>query len=213
MKKALLLCKAVLILACLPFLLGQQECQVDQALMDLFKQKTGTVPAGQNALYITNLTFMDSTTKTSMFLSETGTLINDAVKEGIALAQKTNPNIKHNEAGHLIQDTDENVKKLIEITYDPNLTGAQKLGKFQSEMMTPNNVDVIVSGQFIDQGAQVQVRPFTIDRVNQKVVLKDATFAKADFVCADPNSASKKVLCKGAYEEIAKLVKELLEQL
>ena len=211
MKKALLLCKAVLILACLPFLLGQQECQVDQALMDLFKHKTGTVPAGQNALYITNLTFMDSTTKTSMFLSETGTLINDAVKEGIALAQKTNPNIKYNEPGHLIQDSDESVKQLIEITYDPALSGAQKYDKFERKMMTPNNVDVIVSGQFTDQGASVQVRPFTIG--NEKVVSKEATFAKADFVCADPNNAGKKILCRGAHEEIARLVKELLEQL
>ena len=176
-------------------------------------QQQEEIPLKITERYITTLAFIDGNTKKSLLNSEIGMLIQTAIQDGIGQVQKSIPSIKYNQKGHNIPDNEETIKKLIDITYDPTLSGVQKLEKFEREMMTPNNVDVIISGQFIDQGASARVRPFTIDRISQKVISKDVTFDKADFVCADPNDANKKILCKDTHEEIVKLVKELLEQL
>jgi hypothetical protein len=192
--------------------MGNENCQIEQQLMDMLNQKIKP-PKGKNSIYISHLTFMDPTTGTAMFQTEAGALINDAVINGINQAQKVNPSFKHNVSGHTLDDTDANVNKLINITFDPNINKRDKISRIISELMDPANIDVIVTGQYIEKGQIVDVRPLIIVKKEKKIVTKMAEYKKTEFLCSDPNNQSNKVLCQGAHEHISKLVKDLLEQL
>jgi len=204
--------KLFIILALFPLIMGNENCQIQQQLMDMLNQKIKP-PQGQHDIYISHLTFMDPTTGTSIFQTEAGKLINNAVINGINQAQKKNPSFKHNAAGHILEDTDANVNKLVNITFDPNMNKGDKISKIIDQLMDPSNIDVIVTGQYFEKGAIVDVRPLIIVKKERKIVTKVAQYKKSEFLCSDPNNPSMKVLCQGAHDEISKLVKELLEQL
>ena len=188
------------------------QFQINELFWEMINQKFQP-PKGQGHIYVTHLTFMDPVISSSMLQTEEGTLINDAVKNGIHLAQKTNNSLKHNEKGHIIEDIDNNVHKLINVALVSKISKQDKITKIISEMMEPANVDVIVTGLYIDKGQVVDIRPFTIVKQDQKIVTKIATFKKKDFLCPDNMKKGTKVLCKEAYDEISKLVQELLESL
>ena len=164
-------------------------------------------------LYVSHLSFMNPTTSTSLFYTNTGKLINDAVIKGINLAQKNVPFIKHNAAGHILEDNDAQANTLVDITFDRTMNKGDKLHKIIEKLMTPADIDVIITGQYIDKGGNVDVRPFIIIKNERKIVTKAVLFKKAEFLCPDPIKKSNTVLCKDAQEEISRLVKELLEQL
>ncbi|RKZ39339.1 MAG: hypothetical protein DRQ41_10700, partial [Gammaproteobacteria bacterium] len=83
-----------------------------------------------------------------------------------------------------------------------------------NEMMVPAQVDVIVTGQFVDDQEKIKVKPFIIIKKSQKIVAKSLIFLKNEYICADPVNPKKRALCSNTYEEIAQTVKELLlEQL
>jgi len=208
-KNHIIIIKIFIMFAAFPLLMGNQNCQIDKKLLEIFNQKISP-PSNQSSIYITHLSFMDPTSGGSLIQTEAGKLINDAVINGINLAKKTNNSIKHNEPGHLIKDTDGKVNELVNITFDPNLTRNEKITKIINDMMKPANVDVIVTGQYIDKGQTIDVRPLTIVRHEQKIVTKIATFSKENFICKDPNNPNVKTLCTDAHDQISELVKELL---
>jgi len=200
----------------LPLFMGQEDCQINdtvQQLMDTLNKKMPP-PPGQDKLYITHLTFMDALTKTSIANTEVAELINEAVIKGMTEAQNKNNKLAINEPGHLIENTDNNNNNLVNTTFDPNLDKNDKINKIINEMMTPNNVDVIVTGHYIDdaQNPKVSVRPLVIVKHNQKIVTKNLQFTKSELMCTDPNS-QKKILCRAAHDQIAQAVQELLEEL
>jgi hypothetical protein len=205
------------IFSLLPIFMGQDDCQVNETINKLFDtmNKKLTTPPGQSKLYITHLTFMDALTKTSIANTEVAELINDAVIKGMNEAQKNNPKLAINEPGHIVPNTDKNNNDLVNVTFDPNLTRNQKVNKIITDIMNPNNVDVIVTGHYIDdaQNPQVHVRPLVIVKHNQKIITRNLQFAKTELICTDPNTANRKILCKGAHDQIAQAVQELLEEL
>ena len=140
-------------------------------------------------------------------------LINEAVVDGIEQARKVNPAIKFNVPGHKIRNTDDNVNKLIGRMFDINLTPSEKILNIINNMMEPAGVDVIVTGQFIDEQDRINMKPVVIIKSTQKILAKSLTFLKADYICTDTVDSRKKALCPKTYEEIAQAVKELLEQL
>lgn len=206
----------IAILSLLPLFMGQDDCQVNETINKLFDtmDKKLTTPPGQNKLYITHLTFMDALTKTSIANTEVAELINEAVIKGMNEARKNNPKLAINEPGHIIDNTDKNNNDLANTTFDPNLTKNQKITKIIMQMMTPNNVDVIVTGHYIDdaQNPKVSVRPLVIVKLNQKIITRNLQFTKSELICTDPNS-NKKTLCRGAHDQVAQAVQELLEEL
>jgi len=154
---------------------------------------------------------MDPTTGSSLFHTKEGVLLNHAIVNGIKFL--SSKQIKHNEANHSIKDTDYNFKTLVNITFDLNLTKSEKISKIINEMMIPNNVDIIVTGQYIDKGKVVYVRPIIIEALGQKIITKIAIFQKDQFICKDSNDQNVKTLCPYAYDKIAALVTELLESI
>lgn len=208
----------LLILAFMPFLMGQQECPVSQSLLDALRDLLqvkitgGSQGGGAQDTYVTRLSFIDAKTRTQIQTLESE-LINEAVVDGIQQACKANPALKFNVPGHMIKDTAGNVNKLIDFIFDPNLTPAERNLKIIKGMMDPAQVDVIVTGQFVDEQEKIQVKPITIVKRNEKTVAKSLTFLKENYICKDPVNPKKKALCSNTYEEIAQAVKELLEQL
>lgn len=184
-------------------------------LLSMINEKLPIPPPGQNKLYITNLSFMNASTQSTMANTEMAELINGAVTKGMNEAQKTNQTLVINENGHTIPNTDANVNKLVNITFEPDLTKTEKVNKMIMDLMNPNSVDVIVTGQYVDDAKNplISIRPLIIVNYQQKIVTKkNLQFSKEELLCENPIS-KKKVLCKIAFDEILQAVQELLEQL
>jgi len=161
------------------------------------------------ALYITQLEFADAMTKMRM-PSQESALIDKAVVTGITRAVQTNPQLKYNDANHTIENTPANVQKLIDIIFDPLLTPEKRMGQIISDIMSPAKVDVIVTGQYVDNQQTLQVRPFMIVKASQKIVFKVLNFEKDEYFCPDPVDRNRKALCQNAHESIAQAVNILL---
>jgi len=193
--------------------MGQDDCGFDQTVKQMIDQKFKP-STGNSQVYITHLTFMDADTKSIMAQTEAAELINKAVVDGMNLAKNTNPQLAINEPGHSIEDTDANVNKLINIFWDINLAKGDKIHKITSEMMEPNQVDAIVTGQYLEKKDNtINVRPFVVSKSEKKITSKNHIFDKGQFICSDPQNPSIKTLCQSAHEKIRDSVKELLETL
>lgn len=180
----------------------------------MYKTPLNIPPSGNNLTYITHLSFMDAMTQSTMIQTEISSLINDAVVKGMNMGSRENNSLAINGVGHLIPNTDANVNHLVNITFDPNLTKMEKIKKIIDELMNPHKIDVIVTGQYIDdaRNPMISIRPLIIVKSDMKIVTKNLQFKKDELLCQDPISR-KKILCRGAFDQIAQAVQELLEQL
>jgi hypothetical protein len=189
---------------------SQEYFNAIRELLDL--EKFGSVPSDL-PIYVTYLTFMDADTKTIIQSTEIAELINKAVVDGIQLAKNTIPNLEINHPGHKLANTSANVHKLINIFWDFNLTNGEKMQKIITEMMEPNRIDVIVTGQYLEKkGDIISVRPFVVSK-NKRITAKTHLFDKTLFLCIDPNNFSVKILCTSVFDKIRDSVKILLEEL
>ncbi|KHD07986.1 hypothetical protein PN36_08840 [Candidatus Thiomargarita nelsonii] len=160
-----------------------------------------------NEIFITHLDFMDPSAGMTIE-SGISTLINRAVRAGVQLAQQDMPNFKLNESGHRIENSDKNVNQFINIFFDFNLTKGEKIKALIQKMMTPNKVDVILTGQYLEKtGGVILVRPLMLSKSHRRTVTRNLIFQKNEFMC------SYNALCQGAHERIRGAVKELLGNL
>lgn len=180
--------------------------------LKIFNQKLPPPKPDQNKLYVTNLSFMDANSRSTMTNTEVMTLIDEAVQKGMRAAHKTNDKIIINERSHIIANTDANVSKLVSITFDPYIKKSDKLSKILNQLMNPGSVDIIVTGHYIEDGRDqvISIRPLVIVKANRRIVTKNLQFKKNELVCVDPIS-NKKTLCRGARNRIIQAVQELLE--
>ena len=172
-------------------------------------------PVPMADVYVSYLSFMEFATKRPLLQNPNEKLIQAAVEQGIQKAQQANPSVKYNEAGHVVENNDANSAKLITLLYnEPTLTSDQKIDRIMQELMTPNQLDVILSGQYQDDGNTVTVKPYIIQKSTKTIVSKTTVaLPKQDFFCDDPQNASQKVICAAAAEELAQAVQALLESL
>ena len=166
-----------------------------------------------NNIYISNLALMDVISGISMFVHEISHLIDNAVINGIKLAQKENQLIKYDDMEKYIDNSEKNNRKLSYIFFDPDLITEQKIDTIVKEMMIPSDVDIIVTGQYIDKGKIVDIRPLIIDKKHHKIETKIAVFKKSELYNINPNEPDKKNLSKEAFEEISRLTMSLLKNL
>ncbi|RKZ36374.1 MAG: hypothetical protein DRQ49_10165 [Gammaproteobacteria bacterium] len=161
----------------------------------------------KNKIFMTHLSFID--TSAGMPLeSNISNAINKAVKACVQLAQQDMPHLKLNESGHQIDNSDENVNNFINLFYDFKLTKSQKIEAIIQKMMTPNRVDVILTGQYLEKtGGIIHVRPFMLSKSRHRIVTRSFVFQDKEFIC------SNNMLCKGAHKKIRNAVQELLGNL
>ncbi|HXO73533.1 MAG TPA: hypothetical protein VN838_31655 [Bradyrhizobium sp.] len=194
-------------------LMGQAKNCGD--LSSIIPQLDNLFAQGQKGskIYIANLSFLDATTHSTMAAGDTD-LINTAVEEGMKTLANQDHKYVVNEPGHTIVNNDANANKLSTIFWDPNMTPTEKVDKIINELMTPNGVDGLVAGQFIQNAdGSVNLRPFVISKSTKKLVTETRTFKKDEFQCKDPSNPNKNVLCDKTVEDIRDTVIRLLKQL
>jgi len=212
MSKKLLTMKLILLLSTIPLLLGNEKCQIVHKEIEMLNQKL-IPPQGRNEIYLSHLTFGDPTTGSMLFQSEAGTLINDLVLRIINRGKKTFPQVKHNFPGHILQDTNMNLNKIINISFDPNLTKSEKITKIVNDIMKPNKIDILITGQYIDKGQTIDVRPLVIVAYKEKIITRLYTFSKSRLLCQDPTKRYIKAICPETEQEIVQYAKEILQAL
>jgi hypothetical protein len=164
-------------------------------------------------LRIKSLPFMDIPASSSIADEEETELLHKVVLKAICEA-KNKKRIIINTRHHSIDNTDENVNRLINILFDPNLKNREIITLIIKKMMVPNNVDVIVSGQYIDdlRNSSIIIRVSIFIRASRKIVSQNLQFQRSQLFC--PNQLHKEsILCDKAYEAIAQAVQELFTQL
>jgi hypothetical protein len=211
------------ILSLLPLFMGQEDCENSETLkqLEVYNQLIKQIedklppPPGQSKTYISFLSFMDAETQSTIAQTEEVELIENAIAKLLNEVVRHIPILAVNEPGHMIPNTDEIVNKMINITFTPDLTKNEKVNKIIDEIMTPNHVDVIVTGQYIDdcKSTLISLRPVVIVKAAQKIVTKNLQFSKDELFCEDPIGKRKKILCSGAHDQLAQAFHELIKQL
>jgi len=129
--------------------------------------------------------------------------------KGISDANQKYPYIKFNEIGHTIENTTENLNKLISITLNPHKSSDEKKEDLTNSLMIPNNIDAILSGALFVKQESVEVRLYLFVKTND-FIQKYMYFQYTDFFCGDSN---KHIICKKVFEEISDMVEVLLGSL
>ena len=188
------------------FLVGKKESPITTTKIPSSPQKNTQTVSGKK-IFITHLGFMD--TSAGMPLdSSIAKPISQAVINGIQLAQQDISHLQLNESGHQIENSDENVNQFVNLFWDFNLTRSEKIEAIIQQMMTPNQVDVIVTGQYLEKtGGIIHIRPSLVSKNQRRIMTKSLIFQEQEFICANQQ------LCQDAHQKISNLVKELLENL
>lgn len=207
-KKSIVFFQLLLLLGTAPYLMGQQSCQVQESLLETLNgfSKRFQPQATGSHIYISQLSFIDVKTKEIVAETNEVRLINEAVQQGIRQAEKVNPSLKFNADGHEIKNTSSNVNRLTAEFYNANRTPDENMTAVINDFMDPENVDVIITGQYMDNDTVILVKPLLISKQDRKQVAKMLRFNKDEYICGD-------ALCVNAYESISKAVKDLLDSL
>ena len=191
---------------------------MDQLTGNKNKNNNNSNAAGNNQfaqkssakVYVSQLSFMDPYLGYSLNNTPQGDLIDQAVSDGIHQAAQSNSSIAFNASGHVIENTNPNCNKLINIIFDPNLDQKQKMTRISSDILTPHNADCIVTGQLISQRKPPDLRIMLI-RSNQIIDSQQVPVNNKLF-CLDRNNPTKKMFCPGMRDRIVDAVSVLLKK-
>lgn len=192
-------------------LMGQQSnCKDLNSLLPqidkLFSQGTGG--GASSKVYIANLSFMDAETRSVLIGGEA---LNDVVQNAMQNLAAADPKYVVNDPKNTLPNTDATARKLSDIFWDANLSRVQKVERIIAELMQPNNLDGLVSGQFHEKSdGTISVRPFVVSKSTKALVTESKTFQKTEFECK--NAQGQREICQKAREDIADIVKRLIVQ-
>lgn len=172
------------------------------------------VSSSAQTIYITQISFVDISSYTSIKPDE-NKWINTAVQRGIQAALKRKSTLAFNAKSHAIQNDNTNFLKFLDTFYDPNKSIKDALQAVIKDIMTPNGVDIIVTGEYEKTRTEVKVKPILLLRSRQSQVAKELQFKKSDFECIEEDffRGKSKVLCSKARREIGNAVADLLGNL
>jgi len=161
--------------------------------------------------YITQLSFTNPMTSESLLMSDKSMSMNKAIIAGINNFIKNNKGVQFNARNHKLDDNFVNANKLMNITYNSNLTSKEKTEKIARELLSRNSIDAILYGMYIDKGTAIEIRQkMTVN--NSKTYQRYYTFSKQEFFCRDSKSFEL-ILCPKAFSTVSSKVEELLSLL
>ena len=202
-------------------IMGQQDCEgnerfeIYQQNIEKLNQSLSSCSNSEGGkIYVTVLPFIDGMTKSSCFSSGDLKLIDDFVERGLNELQKINPALVVNQSGHIVKSSDRNINRLIDIIFDPGLTKDEKMDKIIDEIMTPNQVDIILAGYCIEEANNpcLSLKPLVIIKSNKKILTKNLQFFKQSLFCKEPVS-DRTIICRDAYDMLSQVYLEFLTQL
>lgn len=197
-----------------PLTTAQESCEIDQGLRELvektFSRWSSQKPKDRGIIYVSHLSFIDGITRTQL-LSPEMALIEEALKDLVQTAADMHPDIFLNEPGHTIPNDDTMINRLIDISFNPELTPVQKYQEAVSTLLDPHGVDVLVSGVVIDTGAVVVIKLMGVSKPDEVIRSRDRSFPSREELFQRVNGTL--ALTDKGREEIAKAASELLESL
>jgi hypothetical protein len=179
---------------------------------------TKTPPIRLEPLYAAKLDFINAspypvTGKKNQIEVRT---ITKAVRDEIAMQlrgiqKKWNKELVINKKGHKISNTLDNIGTLVEIINDEYKTPERKINQIINEQMTPNNIDIIIAGQYIfnPQNPNITIRAIVIIKPSSKMLVKNLLFRRRELIGTSNRVTIR--LRKGAEKIIAEKVKDFLK--
>ena len=196
-------------------LMGQtMNCKEFKTILEVFEKNITPSggASGGGKVYIANLSFMDTETKSVLNLGDAEPL-NEAVQAGMTALSAADPKFVVNDPKKTILNNDINSKKLSDLYWDANLTRQDKIDRIVNELMAPNEVDGLLFGQVTEKAdTTYSVRPIGLSRSTKNMVTESLVFSKTEFKCKDPNG-TKMVLCDKARESIKDAVMRVMKNL
>jgi len=191
---------------------GKSKKTAQQSIPQPSGKKTPSSSA--QTIYITQLSFVDISSYTSITRTE-NKWINSAVQRGIKAALKRKSTLAFNAKNHAIPNDDSHFLKFLDTFYDPNKGIKDALQAVIKDIMTPNGVDIIVTGEYEKTRTEVKVKAILLLKSRQSQVAKELQFKKSDFECIEEDiwGGKTKELCSKARREIENAVADLLTNL
>jgi hypothetical protein len=144
-------------------------------------------------------------------------LISDAVlkiinKELTRIQKRWGKELVVNHQDYKIPDTNKNVADLTGIIFDESISPKDKIEKIINTKMIPNNLDIIIAGQYIHQPERpvITIRPIVIIKTSKKILTENLQFKKSELL---KYSGSKVTLYPGAEKIITAKVRNFLRKL
>lgn len=169
-------------------------------------------PTTQNHLKIAYLPFMKTREKVPMVSGDLARSIDVAVKKGMHFAASENSIMSVRQLTLRKVYTVANAGMLTDIFFNPNLTNDAKLRGIINRMMTPYDIDLLVTGYFIEdkRNRTVTLRPIVIYKYNKDIQTESLQFNRGHLQC--PDGSRQKNLCGDVAQKITKAVKSLLNR-
>jgi len=103
------------------------------------------------------------------------------------------------------------IKQLIDITFEQDIPVTEKINKIMGRLKVPPQVDIIVTGQYIDNpgGSNIMIRPVIILKNNPAIKTSNLMFNRAQLLCRSPGSGQQ-IPCQDSENYIAKIVRQFL---
>jgi hypothetical protein len=205
---------SIFILAASVLLMGQtQNCSDLSKIMDQISNALNGGPGGGSKVYIANLSFLDVKSQ-SILVAGDADLINKVVEEGMNTVAQQDKRYVVNDPSRTLKNNDANAQNLNKIFFDPNLSRTEKIDKIVSDLMTPNKVDGLVTGQYTENSdGSLSVRPFAISAKDKKFVTESLVFKRDEFKCADPQAPTTSILCDKAKTDIHDAIVRMIKSL
>jgi hypothetical protein len=205
-----------LVVVCAIGLMGQaNNCKELNTILpklgDIFQPGSGST--GNAKIYIANLSFMDTETKSVANIGDAEPL-NEAVLAGMKAISASDPKYVINDAKRTVQNNDANAKMLSDIYFDFNITRLDKIDRIITQLMVPNGVDGLLFGQITEkQDGTYSVRPIGLSLSTKNMVTESLIFQKTEFKCKDPANPARNILCQKAHETIKDAVMNIIKNL
>jgi hypothetical protein len=194
------------------------EFQVDETVKKILDEIQKKKPI---KFYVANLSFLNAQTQKIMEETVLTRLLNGAVMNNInqtllqwGKKEKKKLETVFNAKGHQVANTEANVQQLVNLIFDQNLDKTQRLDSVIQRLMDPHGVDVIVTGQYVENTGRnsVTIRPIIIFKSPQNIVTHNFVFPMDQLVCQDP-TGKEKMLCSDAGEKIRNEMQNKLEEI
>ena len=108
-------------------------------------------------------------------------------------------------------NTASQIKQILEITFDQEMSLAEKMEEIFTRLKIPALVDIIVTGQYVDNpgSANIMIRPVVIMKNNPGIKTNNLMFDRARLLCREPGTGQE-VPCRNSENYIAKEVRQFL---
>jgi len=163
-----------------------------------------------NPVYLSYMTFLDPITGSSLHNTQEGHLINQAIEEAMIASQMKNAAIVIKKGAD--KQNSANCNKLANLLFDPNLSKDEKLKKISSELLLPNNLNGIITGQLFTRNNQTNMIVMLILKGQTNLDTKKIKLDK-EILCPEAGNPQLKQLCPETKTQLYQAVQDLIEHL